>query len=66
MSIIHKDEDEGGSSQETNLVGAIICTGGIGKRLEGKHIEGLRRKVIRIQECRRIFGGHQEIIWKRR
>ena len=65
MQVVHIDEDKRNTSKRTNTVDTIICTGRISRCLEGKHARGLKERIIEIWEYRRIFGRHQERIWRR-
>ena len=58
-------EDERSSSGEADLVGVVIYTGGICRHLEGEYIGRSRRRITGIQDCRGIFDGHKEGIWRR-
>ena len=65
MQTIYKDEDEGGGSRRTDLVGIIIYTRKISRCLEGECLGGVGRRRIRIQICRGVFSSHQEEVWRR-
>jgi len=65
MQTVCTDENVRNDSRRTNIVGAIIYAGGIGRCLKGECAGRLGRKIIGIWKHRRIFGGHQERIWRR-
>jgi len=48
MQTIHQDEDEGSDSEETNLVGPLICIGEISRYMEREYIGGFVRRTIGI------------------
>ena len=48
MQIVYKNEDARGDSRRANLVGIIICAGGIGGYLEEEHVGRFEEEVIRI------------------
>jgi len=60
---MHKDERS--SSGGADLVGVVICTGGICRHLEGEHVGRSRRRITGIQDCGGIFDEHKERIWRR-
>ena len=48
MQVVYKNEDERGGSRIVNLVGIIICVGGISRYLKGEHVGRFEGGVIRI------------------
>ena len=48
MQTIYKNEDEGGGSRRTDLVGTIICARRVNGHLEGECLGRFRRRGIRI------------------
>ena len=65
MQTIYKNENEGGSSRRTNLVGTIICTRRVSRHLEGEHLRRFGGRRIRIQIHEGVFGSYQEGVWRR-
>ena len=41
MQVILKNEDEGGNSRGTSVVGSLVCIGGVSRYLERKHNGGI-------------------------
>ena len=49
MQAVYIDVNKKNTSRRTNIVGTIICAGGIGRHLEGKHAGGgLKRRITGI------------------
>ena len=48
MQVIFEDEDEGGDSRRTSVMGPFICTGRISGYLERKHYGGIRDRRDRV------------------
>ena len=62
MQTIHKNKNEGSSSEEIDPIDPVICTGRISRCIKGKHSGKLRRRTIRIQIGRRVLSRHKEEI----
>ena len=63
MQVVYKDENEKGSSRETDSVGTITYVGRISKYIKGEHTRKFRGRNVRIYDNRRIFDRFEERIW---
>ena len=63
MQVVYKNENEKGSSRETDLVGTIIYVGRISKYMKWEHTRRFRGRNIRIYDNRRIFDRFEERTW---
>ena len=48
MQVIFEDEDEGGDSRRTGIMGPLICIGRISRCMEGKRYGGVRDRRDRV------------------
>jgi len=48
MQVIYKDEDEGRSSREANIVDIFICAREISRCIEGEYLREFGSRIIRI------------------
>ena len=55
MQIIYKNEDEGGGSGRTDLIGVVICAERISRCLKEEYIGGFGSRTIEIRDCGEIF-----------
>ena len=51
MQVIFEDEDEGGDSRRTSVMGPFICTGRISGCMEGECYRVIRDRRDRVQNC---------------